>query len=114
MAKRFLKQGIQQELALLKPAARQPLDIKKELRTQAAQQLLRLRLIAFKKQRRHHSFGPGFIAKIILAKCLLNRGLKAGLEYPEFAHQLPPRHLFELLFSEVLCAKPARVRREKL
>jgi len=45
VARRLIEDRVEQELALLEPPARQPLDLQVEFRAEAAQQVLRLRLV---------------------------------------------------------------------
>ena len=88
MAGRFIEDRVEQKLALLEPPARQPLDLHEELRAEAAQDLLGLRLVAFEEERGENPLAPGLVMAIIRAERLMHGGAKVSAQLLELRPQL--------------------------
>jgi DNA-binding helix-hairpin-helix protein with protein kinase domain len=84
----FIEDRVEQELALLEPPARQPLDLHEELGAEAAQDLFGLGLVAFEKERGEYPLAPGLVMAIIRAERLMHRRAKVAAQLFELRPQL--------------------------
>ena len=114
LAGRLVEDGVEDELALLKPPAGEPLDLQEELGAEPAENLLGLRLVALEEERRENALAPGLVVAVILAEGLVDRRAEVSAQLVELRAQLLRGQLLIHDAGELARAEPPQVGGEEV